>query len=94
MPVLTGEFVCPGMWSNYTGDAFALLEWCHKTFDPDEHIVNPIFAEASQVLRQTLLDNVDGDATGMSVLDLEALFDRDRLASLWNEAMRRLGYDL
>ena len=92
--MLEGEHVCPGFWSSYDGEALGLLEWVHKTFDPHALLVNPILEQAEQTLRAVLLENVEGDTTGMGTLELEALFDRDRCADLWKEAMRRLGYDL
>ncbi len=94
VPVLTAEFVWNKGWSNLEGTAFGLLEWCNKTFNPDEHCDNPILDAVEKALRETLVSNIDGDTSGLGVLDMEALFDRERLAEIWSETMRCLGYDL
>jgi hypothetical protein len=93
VPILSGEFICPGFWSSFNGEKLGLLEWLNKTFDPFELMVNPVRDEAYQVLRTVLAEHTEGSIVGMPDLDVEALFDADRAAVIWNEAMRRLGYE-
>lgn len=94
VPVLEGAHICPGFWESYRGESRSLLKWLQETFDPHELCDNPMFFQAEQTLRAVFLENIDGDTTGWGLLDMESLFDRDRCADLWKEAMSRLGYDL